>query len=477
MARRTAEKRVMSPNGEFEIKATPAKAFFVWMITRDIDLADAILDLLDNCVDGARRMGLKPGAKPYAGYYAHIDFNEKSFEIVDNCGGIPKEIAEKYAFRFGRPEGQPDEVHASIGVYGIGMKRARFKMGCDCSVYSQTNKDTFVVRITEAWLKRDDDWNLTAKRVEPRGSVKGTSISVEKLNGGIAEQFKAESFFRREFPQIVAGSFGLLIERGFEIKINGERLAAKLPRLLWQKGRAKGGDRELIQPYVFRGTIGKVNVFLAVGFRDKTPLDASNPEPAVGRWEVDDAGWTIACNERIVVLCDKTRLTGWETQGVPRYHGQFRGIAGFVEFKADDARDLPMPTTKRGIDASSEIYLLVRDQMIQGLKQMIAVTNDWKGAEADFNARLKAAEKIPVTEMPKRAEVDLQFKRARTNGLEVATPRLPTRPRIVTEHRIIFVRPVSKVRAVAEFLFENRDEDPNVVGGECFDRTLRESKQ
>ena len=34
------------------IKAGPTKAFFVKMLTRDIELADAILDLLDNCVDG-----------------------------------------------------------------------------------------------------------------------------------------------------------------------------------------------------------------------------------------------------------------------------------------------------------------------------------------------------------------------------------------------------------------------------------------
>ena len=36
-------------------QASPAKRFFVEMLTRDIELADAILDLLDNCVDGALR--------------------------------------------------------------------------------------------------------------------------------------------------------------------------------------------------------------------------------------------------------------------------------------------------------------------------------------------------------------------------------------------------------------------------------------
>lgn len=34
------------------INASPTKNFFVEMLTRDIDLKDAILDLLDNCFAG-----------------------------------------------------------------------------------------------------------------------------------------------------------------------------------------------------------------------------------------------------------------------------------------------------------------------------------------------------------------------------------------------------------------------------------------
>ncbi|MBS0481598.1 MAG: hypothetical protein JSR96_05480 [Proteobacteria bacterium] len=37
-------------------RASPTKAFFVRMLTRDIELQDAILDLLDNCLDGILRV-------------------------------------------------------------------------------------------------------------------------------------------------------------------------------------------------------------------------------------------------------------------------------------------------------------------------------------------------------------------------------------------------------------------------------------
>ena len=86
-----------------EVNASPAKAFFVEMITRDIELQDAILDLLDNCIDGIRRIGKTKGSHPYQGYYAKITFSENEFVIEDNCGGIPFDMAQKYAFMMGRP--------------------------------------------------------------------------------------------------------------------------------------------------------------------------------------------------------------------------------------------------------------------------------------------------------------------------------------------------------------------------------------
>ena len=45
------------PTNKYEpVEAKPVKSFFVEMLTRDIDLVDAILDLLDNCVDGILRL-------------------------------------------------------------------------------------------------------------------------------------------------------------------------------------------------------------------------------------------------------------------------------------------------------------------------------------------------------------------------------------------------------------------------------------
>ena len=101
--------------------------------------------MIDNSVDGAwKQEGGKPvslsGAGSLAKYRIEIDVHPHGFRIADNCGGITLDDAAEYAFTFGRRQVEPQEKY-SIGVYGIGMKRAIFKMGD-------------VVRIRSTYLKK-----------------------------------------------------------------------------------------------------------------------------------------------------------------------------------------------------------------------------------------------------------------------------------------------------------------------------------
>ena len=71
----------MATDNDYKVDASPVKSFFVEMLTRDIELSDAILDLLDNCVDGILRhtKGKSLGEMPYKGYKAEITFGKDSF--------------------------------------------------------------------------------------------------------------------------------------------------------------------------------------------------------------------------------------------------------------------------------------------------------------------------------------------------------------------------------------------------------------
>ena len=91
------------------------------MLVRDIELVPAIVDLIDNSVDGAKRLaaqakpakskGSRKPRKPktadeidLSGHHVKIALDENSFLIEDDCGGIEIDLVLGYAFRFGRPD-------------------------------------------------------------------------------------------------------------------------------------------------------------------------------------------------------------------------------------------------------------------------------------------------------------------------------------------------------------------------------------
>ncbi|MEH1925542.1 O-methyltransferase [Nostoc sp.] len=95
------------------IHAEPTKDLFIYMLVRDIPLIRAIIDLVDNSVDGATHL---QSNENYEGLWIKILVNKEYFQIQDNCGGITVNDAEEYAFKFGRPnDAELDLTGKNIG--------------------------------------------------------------------------------------------------------------------------------------------------------------------------------------------------------------------------------------------------------------------------------------------------------------------------------------------------------------------------
>ena len=342
------------------VDATPVKSFFIEMLTRDIDLVDAILDLLDNCVDGIlRKRGNSPDETPYREFKAEIKFNEKSFSISDNCGGISRNLHD-YAFRMGNARKERDPNLPTIGVYGIGMKRAIFKIGKQCSILTQNKGDRYKVEIRPTWITSQDNWRLPISQLPASNTKDGTTITIGELNEDIAIRFGdgAKEEFTRELTEKIQTHYAFILDKGFEVIINGKRVETKPTKLVFN---------EKINPFIYQTEFDGVNIFLSVGFtKPILSRKDANDQQKEERYSSEDAGWTIICNDRAVLYCDRTELTGWGESGVPRYHTQFIAISGIVEFRSNDTAKLPTTTTKRGIDASSSLYLQVKNKRVFG---------------------------------------------------------------------------------------------------------------
>lgn len=205
--------------------ANPTKAFFVTMITRDITLEDCILDLIDNSVDGAwrcegsRPMGLE-GDTDLSKYSIYIDALPERFRIRDNCGGMTLDDAVNHAFSFGRRALDTYDDY-SIGVYGIGMKRAVFKLGTDIrirSTYQDKDKqESFAVPIIVGnWLADDEPpWDFDIDADEPLGE-NGVEVVVNTLTPEAARSFTNPAFIQN-LRRTIGRDYSLHLNRGLKI--------------------------------------------------------------------------------------------------------------------------------------------------------------------------------------------------------------------------------------------------------------------
>ncbi len=91
------------------INARPTKSFFVDMLTRDISVTAAILDLCDNALGRTFALAkLDPAsvvlkgptkARPLKRFYLRLSISASAIIVEDNCGGISIERARNEVFR------------------------------------------------------------------------------------------------------------------------------------------------------------------------------------------------------------------------------------------------------------------------------------------------------------------------------------------------------------------------------------------
>lgn len=346
------------------INASPTKEFFIYMLVRDVPLTRAILDLVDNCVDGARRT--RPNNN-FEGLTVRLTVLPTHFQIVDNCGGIAVDIARSYAFRFGRPKSAAMTSH-SIGQFGVGMKRSIFKLGGNFTVESTTKDSRFCVASDiERWMSESGneegtDWHFQFSQLEEGldnvdSDQIGTRVEITNLHPPIVDSFNDTAFLARLADEIsVAHSMNM--DHGLRIFLNDIALTHEPQRLLQSDVLHPAFVEKIYERQVIDEQAGSpVRVRLYAGVSDR---------------EFKDGGWYIFCNGRLVLRADKDPNTVWgRRHNMPQYHPNFAYFRGYAYFDSEDASLLPWTTTKTGVDADSRIYKLAQQEMVEATKPIL----------------------------------------------------------------------------------------------------------
>lgn len=340
--------------------ARPEKRLFISLITRDISLIDAFLDLIDNSINAAlepladdlktadnyQRLLANSKMKPKV----EIDISVGSAKIMvtDNAGGISAEIAEKHVFKFGRDT--PD-AHSSdrLSVYGIGLKRAMFKCGNKVNIISDHRDGGFELKLDVAeWAKdKTEPWTFEIEKRPAKKTGCGTRIAISELHDDVLRRID-DGLFLQQLRDRIARTYSVFIGRVVEISLKG----TKIPKESFDIGKNYASEKFKSDGVSCNITAG-IAVSIASRFTDR------------------NAGWFVFCNGRAILYADKSPLTGWAGAGLPIFQPKHRPFLGTVFFVSPNVEALPWTTTKSSVNEENIIWQEAKRHMVTVARTVI----------------------------------------------------------------------------------------------------------
>jgi len=217
-----------------------------------------------------------------------LNLSDKGISISDNCGGIPRSLIDE-VFSLGH---DPGAALGQLGAYGIGLKRAIFKIGEDFELDTRTNGQGFrtSVDILE-WAKHDqkpEDWKIPVElTTPPKDKPAGTDIRFTTLRDEVKMRLRDGAFLGRVSASI-AQTYCLFLEDSVRVELNGKTVEPiELPL----------GSSSLIRPGKVEFTKGAVKVLIVAS------LAARRPD-----WAYERAGWYVLCNGLRQITGSRTDL-------------------------------------------------------------------------------------------------------------------------------------------------------------------------
>ena len=334
--------------------ASPEKRLFISLLTRDISLVAAFLDLIDNSVNA----GLEPYASRLetADDYLSIlddpdvqpetdikvDIADGSITVSDTAPGISLATARDHVFRFGRSD-HSDQHTDRLSVYGLGLKRAFFKAGRRVDITSDHVQGGFQLHLNVPEWARDTStpWRFNLTPRQPKEPTRcGTTIVISHLYADTTRRLN-DGLFLGQLTEQISTTYSYFLNKFVRIFLNG---TAVLPVSL-RVGSNTATDRLRVDSVTCTITAG-----------------LGTPEG--DRFRDSGSGWFVFCNGRTVISADKSALTGWQNSGLPIFQPKHRPFLGTVYFVSKYSDRLPWDTTKSGIDEDSAIWQQAKRLMV-----------------------------------------------------------------------------------------------------------------
>ncbi|MDB5211148.1 MAG: hypothetical protein JWQ30_1975 [Sediminibacterium sp.] len=432
------------------IEAKPTKRLFIETLTVDLNAKAAILDLIDNSIDSYVRQKITEKRK------IDLQISKDIFCLYDNCGGIEKEYLKEHVFRFGNID--LDHNNATIGMYGIGLKRAIFKIGKDITLTTDdgVNYCKIELKVTE-WQALNDDWTIPFE-TEPTklkdDEKPYTEIRITQLNTDISEKFGLVSF-QNELKETIRTFYCLFVKNNIDFQFNGGDVEGY--SLLVPLPDAQYSPQTYIEDH--DGLMIEIICFI-------DPSNGNRQSSAV-----NERGWNLFCNKRLILQNDTSEVTGWrggealkDKSMLPKYHSIYNEFRGLVFLTSTDPFKLPLNTSKTSLNTEDKNYNYILNKMVLTARPIVDFLSSKYGDEKAKGDEIEsqiAESVVPDTQptMKEFSEVEVkpsEFK-APANVMFKVTPnmaRISYQKDAVLAARIKTFLKVSTLKEVGEKTFD-----------------------
>lgn len=338
----------------FSVNHGVDESFLSEILLKDTTTLEALFELIDNSIDAAREVILERDEQfldkyglpeRYDGLWIRLETHENRVSIIDNCSGIGEGRFRDEILVIGRRS----DHKFGIGQFGIGLKRALYRLGTRYALHSDTG-------ITAQSMLADDyrllrpELPIHGRLRQSKGSVE-TSIRIRGLRGDVRYQVAPGSWIDT-LPDEISRRYGIYLKKGLSISLNGIPLNKFGPEL------RKAGKVQLLTKSL-RAADG-VMVYVESGMhadyvlKNEKGWHQRKNNPLTSQY-----GWYFVCNDRIVEIATHKRELGW-TKG---WHQEYYGFVGWVRFVAADTALLPWDTKKSSINPHSSVFLSIAAQL------------------------------------------------------------------------------------------------------------------
>ena len=355
-----------------KISAIPSKRIFHSIIA-DYDLNRSICELVDNGLDvwvrGKKAKAIEINIR--------LDKTQQTITADDNAGGVPK---TDLRYVVGPGETGTNPTDETIGIFGVGTKRAVVALAQDVKITTRFPKEkTYQIDFDDNWLN-DDDWELPLYEVDqiPEGK---TVVELQKLRSPITDESIGHL---KEHLQATYAKF--LTNQSVMLRLNGEPLSS----LFFENWAYPPG----YPPQKYVGTLKtednrEIRVEAVAGLTRES-------SPAAGEY-----GVYFYCNDRLVARALKTFEVGF-TKGFAGLPHPKVSLTRVLVSLNGDARSMPWNSSKSDISTKHEVFLALHNWLAQVVKDYASLSRIWMGDWQNkvFRHRTGAIKEVQVNDFP-----------------------------------------------------------------------------